>query len=121
MAPERPDPWRITPEVREELRRNAARQREELRARKEEWLQPHLERKPVYPETNEEGQFVGLFGYATTIGARIHPYYRTESGIYFYEWENPEQEEKKIIPLDLDRIQREKSAIFYTPQSFLGD
>lgn len=117
MTQEKQDPRGLSEEV---LKKIAANKLEE-RADKEAWLIHHKERHPVYPSTNEDGSFVGLFGYATTVGARIFPYYRTQSGTYFYEWEDTGRKQKKTLPLDLKKIQREKSAIFYTPKSFLGD
>jgi len=118
--------WSIS-DLSEETRRKIAEYKQEKRARKEAFLKHHQERHPIHPSTNEEGTFAGLYGYTTAVGARIFPYYRTESGVYFYESTPPETDdksrvrEKTIIQLDIDRIQRDKSAIFYTPKSFLGD
>lgn len=117
MKQERP----TTNGLSQDLLRKIAESRQEERASKEAWLVHHGERHPIYAPTNEKGSFVGLFGFATAVGARIFPYYQTESGVYFYEWEDIEGERKKTVTLDLERIQRAKSAIFYTPKSFVGD
>jgi hypothetical protein len=122
MEQERLNPWQVT----EEDKKQAAEYRRERRASKEKWLQHHKERKPVFIPINEEGTFAGLIGYGTTVGARIFPYYRTESGVYFYEHEdpiseeNPSRREKKVIQLDLEEIQRKGIAKLYTPESFIG-
>jgi hypothetical protein len=109
----------------EEMLKEIAAYKQEKRARKEEWLTYHKERHPVFAPTNEEGTFAGLVGFGTTVGARIFPYYRTESGVYFYEHEdprseeNPSRREKKVIQLDLEEIRRKGVAKLYTPESFL--
>lgn len=108
----------------EEILLKIAEYRQEKRERKEEFLNYHRERRPVYPSTSEEGAFVGLFGYATTIGVRIFSYYRTESGIYFYEFEENEENpkrEKEIMFLDIEKVQQKGIAKLYTSESFLDD
>jgi hypothetical protein len=121
MEQVRLNPWQVT----EEDKKRAVEHMRERRASKEEWLRHHQERRPVFTPINEEGTFAGLIGYGTTVGARIFPYYRTESGVYFYEHEdprseeNPSRREKKVIQLDLEEIRRKGVAKLYTSESFI--
>lgn len=73
--------------------------------RRKEWLHHHMSRKPIYPPTQEEGEFVGVFGYLVSAwSARNFPYYKTPSGVYFFEWEDHHGENKKSVKIDPEKI-----------------
>src|SRR3990167_9819538 len=84
------------------------------------WLQHHSERKPVYPSTQEEGTFIGIFGFLVSAwSAREFPYYQTPSGVYFFEWVDDEGENKKVIQLDLEDMIEQQSVLFFSAESWL--
>lgn len=77
-----------------------------MREKREAWVNAHKERTPVYPTTQEEGTFAGLFSRLTGAGVVIYPYYQTGSGISFYEWEDPKAKRKTTISIDLEIMKK---------------
>jgi hypothetical protein len=84
------------------------------------WLAIRKAHAPLCPPTNEAGRFLGLIGFLTGAGARLVPYYQTRSGILFYEQDAQRGKSQRIVPLDLDQVTREQSAILYTEDEFLA-
>lgn len=111
------DPWAITDDV-EQL---AAQVLAEERADKAAWLRHQREQAPLYPPTREPGTFAGLFGHPTGAGARIVPYYTTAGGVHFYRYQDPTSQQLVTKTLDVDKLSRERTALFYSDEAFLGD
>lgn len=92
--------WELTPKLFQEidkfnLEEGVIRRR---------WFLLHSNRQPLYSPTGEKGAFVGIFGYLTGAGVREFPFYKTQSGIYFYFWEDLDHENKKIQQIEIDKL-----------------